>query len=156
MKVTITKVNWKDVDKEGNKLISQKSGKPYYKVGIQCNEFGDKWINGITSFIPNDWEGKEKELEIVDDPKWGKQFKLAPRAPMGGMSEGDRLLISRADGNATEALKQIHEMRGIVSDLLRRLTLAKVPEFTSDGKEMPNFDKPVETNDEPPLTAYDE
>jgi len=84
MQVTINKVSWDAKDKQGNPLISKKSGKPYYKVGLQVKEHGEVWINGLMPFAPTDWEGKTKDLEIFDEEYQGKtykKFKLAPRAP---------------------------------------------------------------------------
>lgn len=84
-KLTITKVNYTDKKKDGSPILN-KWGKPTYKTGIQTNEYGDTWINGFLPFPPDKWEGTQQELEITDDPKWGKQFKLPPRENRGGMS----------------------------------------------------------------------
>ncbi len=85
-KVTITRVQADDKKRDGTPLIG-KFGKPYFKVGIQTNEYGDTWINGFLPFNPDRWVGSTQEIEIYEEEYQGKtykKFKLPPRA--GAMS----------------------------------------------------------------------
>lgn len=132
--VHITKVNWKDTDKEGNKLVG-KFG-PYYKVGFLCNERGAVWINGITSFIPK-WEGTTQELEITEDPKWGWQFKLPKE-------DGSSFQTAAQSQPAPDALRmerkldailtEIQTIKPVLGDILRKLQKedALAGEFNTD------------------------
>lgn len=72
MKVNITKASAKDTKKDGSKMVD-KSGKPFWMVGIQCKEYGDKWINGFCYKLPTDWEGKEMELDIYEEEYQSKK-----------------------------------------------------------------------------------
>jgi len=97
--VTITRVTATDKAKDGHALIS-KYNKPYFKVGIQCNEFGDTWINGLMPFNPTNWQGTTQDLEVYDEDYQGKtykKFKLpAKEDKAGGLTEGDRAMIKKA------------------------------------------------------------
>lgn len=106
-KVTITKVSISDTDKAGNKLIN-KFGKPYYKVGIKTNEYGDTFINGLMPFSPDRWEGTTQEVEVFDEEYNGKtykKFKLPPRA--GGTSPEAIMGINRKLDTIITKLDQI-------------------------------------------------
>lgn len=87
MKVKITKVSATNTNQQGDELISQKSGKPYWKVGIQTQEYGATWINGFTNYEPKDWEGKEMELEIEDKVYNGKTYKNFRMIPKGAAGQ---------------------------------------------------------------------
>ncbi len=81
MKVTITRVKVDTQTKDGRPLISSKSGKPYFKVGIQTNEYGATWLNGLMPFNPDRWQNTTQELEVYDEEYQGKtykKFKLPP------------------------------------------------------------------------------
>ncbi len=49
MEVKITRISRKDTDKEGNKLLSKKDQKPYWKIGIQTEQTGEDWISGFAN-----------------------------------------------------------------------------------------------------------
>lgn len=99
-KVTITRVTVSDKTKDNRPLISSKSGKPYFKVGIQTNEYGATWINGLMPFNPDRWENSVQDLEIYDEEYQGKiykKFKLPAREKTtAGLSDNDRALLTKA------------------------------------------------------------
>lgn len=92
-KVHVRKINFTDTTRDGKKITS-KFGKPVWKVGMQTNEH-EGWINGFLPFQPDKWEGTDQQVDIYDDPKWGKSFKLPPREPKGGMTEEQWGLLNR-------------------------------------------------------------
>lgn len=54
-----------------------KNGKTWRKVGIQIESAPNSWINGFANDQTDKWEvGTEVNLELVNDPKWGWQFKI--------------------------------------------------------------------------------
>ena len=72
--VKIIKSSYSDEKKDGTKLIT-KDGRPYYKVGIQVNEHGERWINGLVfNLTPQEikaWEGQEVDLTIKEEEYMG-------------------------------------------------------------------------------------
>lgn len=73
MKVKLTKVFVNDKDKNGNPLVSSKTGKPYKKVAIKTEQHGDKWLSGFAN--DNDeklfWkEGQEVEIFVEENGQW--------------------------------------------------------------------------------------
>lgn len=48
MQVKITRVSKRDTDKNGNKLIGKKYGKPYWNIGIQI-EGEEGWMSGFAN-----------------------------------------------------------------------------------------------------------
>lgn len=71
-KLNIIKVAYTDKKKDGQLLID-KYDKPYFRVGIQCNEYGQQWLNGFLRFKPDDWQGKLKEVEVWKEEYQGKE-----------------------------------------------------------------------------------
>lgn len=45
-KVILTRVATKNTDKDGNPL-KDKNGKPYWRVGIQTDKYGDQWLSTL-------------------------------------------------------------------------------------------------------------
>lgn len=71
MKLTITKIYRSDKDKNGNPLVGKNSGKPYEKVSIKCQEYGDKWIGGFGSRDNQSWrEGDVVDVEIENNGQY--------------------------------------------------------------------------------------
>lgn len=137
-RVTITRVSTSDTDKNGNKLIN-KFGKPYYKVGIKTNEYGDTFINGLMPFNPDRWEGTTQELEIFDEEYNGKtykKFKLPPR--QGGAAPAVFLEINRKLDHIITLLSKKDGVKA--ADLVAD----ESKEPTSDGKPQPDFDVEAE------------
>lgn len=155
MKVKIIKQTVSDTDKNGNKLISKKSGKPFYKVGIQTNEHGAQWINGLLNFSPN-WEGTEQELEIYDEEfngKTYKKFKLEPKKP-AGLSEAQLFQIKQASEQAYAANQNIMlltkrlEEAGVIPDP-KKMSSVGIPYPERDASNTPDFDKQFDPDDLP-------
>ena len=69
-KVTLTSVYRSDKDKNGNKLIS-KQGKPFTRLSIKCQEYGDKWLSGFDNKVTSNWkEGDTVEIEITQNGEY--------------------------------------------------------------------------------------
>lgn len=141
-KVHITKVNYTDKKKDGTPIVNS-YGKPSYKTGIQTKEYGEEWINGFLPFVPDKWEGTEQEVEISEDPKWGKQFKLPPKKN-AGLSDADKAALKIASEEAYAARVGVQKLYRLVEEFMTELrdagiTVAK----NSDGSPVPNFNKPV-------------
>ena len=63
-KIKITKIYKTNKDKNGNELKS-KDGRPYTRLSIKAEQFGDKWISGYENAHNKDWqEGDEVEVII--------------------------------------------------------------------------------------------
>lgn len=113
MKIKITKVTYTDTKKDGTKCID-KNSKPFYKVGIQTQEHGDQWINGLVFGEPPTWQaGEEVELDIKEEEYQGtKSLKFdLPTKSSAVNSEIEKLWIF---GRGLEIeIKQIkHQLGG--------------------------------------------
>jgi len=54
---------------------TSKAGKPYVSLGIQCDKYGDQWINGFGGQENADWkEGDEVEVTIEKKTFNGKEY----------------------------------------------------------------------------------
>ena len=141
--LTIVKVSVKDKNKEGKPYIS-KTGKPFFLVGIQTNEYGSDYLNGIMPFNPDKWEGSTQDLITFDEEYNGKvsrKFTLPPRENKGGgLSDDDRAAIKAAKEYAIAANTTANKCYVLLTGLVRDLTLSGVlKEHTSDGMEVPEF-----------------
>ena len=64
MKITITRIGRKAEDKDGEPYKTQ-DGRPFTRLSIQVQEYGDKWLSGFTGFWNKDWkEGDEIDIEV--------------------------------------------------------------------------------------------
>lgn len=69
-KVIITKIYKTDKDKQGNQLKS-KEGKPYTRMSIKTEQYGDKWISGFENKDNSSWkEGDEVEVLIKENGEY--------------------------------------------------------------------------------------
>lgn len=65
-KVTLTKIYSSDKDKQGNPLKS-KDGRPYTRMSIKCQEYGDKWLSGFKNGGNSNWkEGDTVEIIVKE------------------------------------------------------------------------------------------
>lgn len=166
--VNIVSVTYTDKKKDGTPILS-KFGKVSYKVGLKTKEY-EGYINGFLPFAPDKWEGTTQSLEITDDPKWGKQFKLPPKAG-AGLTEQDKTLLKQtydmASASNTNALRVV----ALIQELARELKNAGVIGATnSDGSKVPDFNhgnySPIGNNSSngnhstkatlPPIDEYEE
>lgn len=73
-KVLLTSVYRTEKDKKGNPLKT-KDGKPYTRVLIKSEEYGDQLISGFGGDWNKDWkEGEEVTIEITEVKKDDKTF----------------------------------------------------------------------------------
>ena len=64
--LTITRIYTTDKDKNGNPLMS-KQGKPYTRMSIQTQEYGEKWLSGFKNQTSGSWKVGEKVDVIVKE-----------------------------------------------------------------------------------------
>lgn len=116
-KLNILEVSYTDKRKDGTDLISEKSGKPYFRVGIKvdADKYKDRWINGFLLFAPDNWKGTEQELEITEE-EWQGQKQLKFKLP-------------NKQAQQDEGLKQINEKLDTI------IRLVSVPSAPSTPKE---------------------
>lgn len=64
MEINLTKVFRSDKNKEGKPLMT-KDGRPYTKLAIKAQEYGDKWLSGFDGYATKNWkEGDKVEVEV--------------------------------------------------------------------------------------------
>ena len=81
MKITLTRVFKSDKKKDGTPLIG-KNGKPYTKLSVKCQEYGDKWLSGFANKRNEGWkEGDVVEVEVEE--KDGFLNYSLPKLPDG-------------------------------------------------------------------------
>lgn len=131
-KLTLTRV-------KRTQRTSSKTGRPFTSLGIQCKEYGDKWLSGFDGKETQDWvEGSVVEVEIEKKGDY-VNFSVPKSSHQkfdGGITKDDIALINRKlDAIFTEQ-KMI---RGILADA----GMKKV-ERNSDGSPVPfqDMDEP--------------
>jgi hypothetical protein len=73
-KITLTKVFRNDKDKEGKPLMT-KAGKPYTKLALKCEEYGESWLSGFDSSKTSSWkEGDVVEVVVSSKISGDKTF----------------------------------------------------------------------------------
>lgn len=65
-KVTLTKIYTTDKDKAGNPLMS-KTGKPYTRMSIKTEEYGDKYISGFKNKANESWKEGDTVEVIIEE-----------------------------------------------------------------------------------------
>ena len=88
--VTLTKVSVSDKNKNGQTLITKKS-KPFFKVGILTNEYGDQWINGLVFGERPTWGEKDKVELLIGKETYNGVEKLAFEVPRKDDIQGDKI-----------------------------------------------------------------
>jgi len=69
MQIKLTKVNRLTKDKEGNALVN-KNGKPYTRLLINCNEYGERAMSGFDNATTANWAvGDTVDVEISEVKK---------------------------------------------------------------------------------------
>ncbi len=72
----ITKIFRTTKDKEGKPLINRE-GRPFERVAIKCQEYGDRWISGFGSIKTNYWSvGTEVEVKVTENASSSGQMFL--------------------------------------------------------------------------------
>lgn len=67
-KIKITKITQTDKDKEGNQLTN-KFG-PYFRIGLQTEQHGTKWLSGFSK-SKLDWQvGQEVDIEVTENGQY--------------------------------------------------------------------------------------
>jgi len=82
-KLTLTKISYTDKKADGSQCVTV-NGKPFYRVGLKAQQYGDRWINGLVFGDPPAWrEGQEVQLEIKEEDYQGtKNLKFEiPKVP---------------------------------------------------------------------------
>ena len=77
-KITITRISVTDKKKDGT-ILKGKWG-TFFRIGIQAEEYGEKWLNGFSNNMPTYEVGDEINVEIVKEDWQGEEqlkFRLA-------------------------------------------------------------------------------
>lgn len=138
-KVTITKTYITDKDKNGN-LLKSKDGKPYTRMSIKCNEYGDKWISGFQNKSNQNWkEGDTVEVIITQKGEY-LNFETPKKDDLAN-EKMDKILAY---------VKEIHGQLKIIKERLPERNVAKLePEDTLRDDEMPDFEPGINPEDIP-------
>ena len=69
MKLKLTKVVRTEKDKNGNPYTT-KDGRAYTRLGIQAQEYGQRWLSGFDGYQTKDWkEGDTVEVDVEQTTK---------------------------------------------------------------------------------------
>ena len=121
-KVIVTKISIQEKSKDGKPYMT-KNGKPFYKVGIQTDRYGQDWLSALAfgkdDSVMNLKEGEEYTIIVEENGQW-KNFKLPTKTDM------------------LEA--QITEFKRLVPDIKKMLEWFN-KNITSNGKPVPTFDR---------------
>jgi len=121
MQINLTRIHRSTTDKQGNPLKS-KDGRPYTRLGIQCQEHGSEWLSGFGAYWNENWrEGDTVEVEIK--PVQGKDGKTY-------------LNFSKPDPLA-ELLKQVNALAVRVSNLERGTQVQTVETVSDNDPSLP-------------------
>jgi hypothetical protein len=113
-KVKITRIARSEKDKDGKELISLKNGKPYTKISLKTEQFGDKWLGGFGNTSNSLWkEGDTVDIQVTESNGYlnfnsprtllDKKFeKLEAR-----LEKLENILIKKAE--AGEIIEQVEE-----------------------------------------------
>lgn len=83
MKLTLTKVYRSDKDKNGKPLVSKKDQKPYTKIAIKCQEYGERWLSGFGAKWNDYWnEGDIVEAEVEENGEYLNLKRINPLADL--------------------------------------------------------------------------
>lgn len=73
-KLKITQIYTTDKNKDGSPLMS-KAGKPYTRMSIKTNEYGDQWLSGFKGKQNDGWKvGDEVEVLVEKKQSGDKTF----------------------------------------------------------------------------------
>ncbi len=100
MKIKLTRISRKD-------QVSKTSGKPYVSLGLQCNEYGDKWLSGFGGKENMNWNVGD-EVEVVVEQK-GEYLNFSmpkPADQIAEMQKNNSLLEAKIDA-IHDTLKQL-------------------------------------------------
>lgn len=79
MQLSLTRVFRSKTDKQGNPLLTKKDKRPYERVSIKCEEYGDKWLSGFGANWNQDWQEGDKVNVNVEEVNGYLNFsKLDP------------------------------------------------------------------------------
>lgn len=69
IKVKLTKIYTTNVDKNKQPLMA--NGRPYTRMSIKCEQYGEKWISGFQNASNKDWkEGDEVEIVLKQNGEY--------------------------------------------------------------------------------------
>lgn len=73
--VTLTQVSRFDKDPNGNPYMSQKTGRPYVRMTIKAEEYGDQRLSGFGGAWNASWKpGDEVTIDVKEVEKDGKKY----------------------------------------------------------------------------------
>lgn len=127
MKTTLTQVKRYTKDKDGHPLKTR-DGKPYERLNVQVESYGEKWISGFGNSRNKNWQaGDEVEIEVTENGQY-LNFSMPKPVVMGGMSEADKEILQQLAAGQTLILAQLKKIEGLLS----------IPQ---DDAPMPDFEQ---------------
>lgn len=122
MKYTLTQVKKYTKDANGKPYIAQSGpnkGKPYTRMNIQVQEYGDRWISLFGNSRNDGWRaGDQVELEITEKTVGDKTYlnaEMPKPAGQGGMSEQDKQTLTDIKVAVNMAREDIKRILAILS-----------------------------------------
>ena len=107
MTVTITNLSRKE-------RVSNRTGKPFVSLGLQCTEFGEKWLSGFDNAQTKDWKrGDKVEVEIEEKGQY-LNFSV-PRKD--STPQGDKFGTSAAEVKNLITFEVLPKLDKILSEL---------------------------------------
>lgn len=115
MNVTITRI----ADKE---KISARTNKPFTSRGIQCNEYGERWLSGFAGKDNAHWKvGDTVEIDIVEKGEY-LNFSVPKgthqTVATGFQPTGDLLRVER---KVDAIMTEVQMMRGVLGEILQKV-----------------------------------
>lgn len=105
---------------------TSKAGKPYTSLSLKVESRGDKFINGFGNASNEGWKVGDSVDILIEE-------------------KGEYLNFTPANSKKAEEITLKHTLTGIEIKLGQIYSYLQVnlPKRTSDGKLMPNFEKPI-------------
>lgn len=93
-KETITWMKRDTTDKEGNPLVSKKTGRPYTRLTIKAESRGDKYLSGFENAATKDWKvGDAVDIEITENGQY-LNFSV-PKVADSKVTENTEAILNR-------------------------------------------------------------
>lgn len=101
--------------------VSKSTGKQFTSLGLQVQEYGDKWLSGFDGPLTQNWkEGDTVEIEVETKGDY-LNFKLPKISPPKNLD------LAKIEAMLSEALTRLGRIENLVTTT------------TSDGNPMPSF-----------------
>ena len=132
MQLTLTQVNRITTNKDGTPLMG-KNGRPYTRLLIRCNEYGDKSISGFDGKETANWAVGDTVEATVEPRGEYLNFSVPKATHQAGGTSGDLNRVEMKVDRALQALAtlggDITGIKGVLGDILSKLPRGDEPAF---------------------------